>query len=173
MEVLLTKGAVAIINDEDYEIVSKYKWCVTKHGNSFCAQTNVRIDGKRKTLRMHQLIMEAKGGQFVDHINGNGLDNRRENLRFCTNAQNQMNQRTTKNISGYKGVFWYPRYNKWISKICYNKKEYFLGYFTDKIEAAKAYDAKAEELFGEFACLNFKDMGKDEYRQPKKRKDSS
>lgn len=104
---------------------------------------------------MHRLIMEAKQQQKVDHINGDGLDNRKENLRFATTSENAMNKCSTKNkSSSYKGVSWYKRYKKWQAQIKFKGKSIYIGIFDTEIEAAKAYDNKAKELFGEFAKLN-------------------
>jgi len=106
-------------------------------------------------IRMHRLILKAQKGQQVDHINGNGLDNRKDNLRFCTSSQNYQNSRKRKNCSSkYKGVWWHKQSKKWQTGIVLNYKNYHLGYFTNEIEAAKAYDLTAAEFFGEFARLN-------------------
>lgn len=104
---------------------------------------------------MHRLLMTSPTGTMVDHINGNGLDNRKENLRVVTNSQNLMNRGKNKNnTSGYKGVLWDKVRNKWIALIGFNNKNIYLGRFFTKNEAAFAYNAKAEELFGEFAQIN-------------------
>ena len=105
---------------------------------------------------MHRLILKAEKGQVCDHINHNGLDNRRKNLRLCTNSQNFGNQRKRPNKSSiYKGVCFYKRDSKWQVGIECNYKKYYLGRFDNEIEAAKVYDKKAAELFGEFAYTNF------------------
>ena len=94
----------------------------------------------------------------VDHINGNPLDNRKSNLRICTNAENQRNRGVNKNnTSGYKGVCWAKQNKKWKARIKHNGKLIHLGYYKDKEEAARAYDKKAKELHGEYAYLNFPD----------------
>jgi len=144
----------AIIDNGDWLLIKSYKWHVMctsiKSGKKLYAYTN-----RLGVTSMHRLIMDAKSGQIIDHVNGNGLDNRRSNLRFSSHTLNQINRGKQKNNkSGYKGVC--RRRNKWIAQISKNKKHYFLGYFNSKIEAAKAYDAKAKELYNDFARLNFK-----------------
>jgi len=104
---------------------------------------------------MHRYILGAPSDKQVDHINGSGIDNRRDNIRLCTKAQNAHNSRTPKdNKSGYKGVFWDERISKWVSQIGFGGELIRIGYFTDIIKAAQAYDDKARELFGEFARPN-------------------
>ena len=94
----------------------------------------------------------------VDHINGNPLDNRKSNLRICTNAENQRNKGVYKNNkSGYKGVHWFKRDKKWQAQIKHNNKSIHIGLYEDKEEAARAYDKKAKELHGNFKNLNFPD----------------
>lgn len=110
----------------------------------------VRINNKNK--RIHRLILNAKLPLQVDHINGNGLDNRRKNLRLVTSQQNNFNRRPVN--SKYKGVAFHKRCNLWEAKICINQKRMCLGFFKTAQEAARAYNLKAKELFGEFAYLN-------------------
>lgn len=107
-----------------------------------------------QVLLMHRLILLAKPGQQVDHINGDGLDNRDENLRFATQSQNMCNRRKPHG-KGYKGVFWSKRAKKWHSMIMFQKTRYHLGYFAHSERAAEAYDRAALALHKEFAFLNF------------------
>jgi hypothetical protein len=103
-------------------------------------------------IRMHQQILGITG---IDHINGNGLDNRRCNLRSATNSQNQANRRKQKNTSSiYKGVTWNKHAKKWLSQVKFNYEGIYLGLFISEIDAAIAYNAKAKELFGEYARIN-------------------
>ncbi len=149
----LTQGKFAIVDDDDYEHLNKYKWCALKtHNNKFYA---VRRKNN-KTIIMHRQIMNVPEGLVVDHIDGNGLNNRKNNLRICTQAQNIHNSRPRRNRSSkYKGVFWDKVNKKWSTNIRKGDKRIYLGGFDDEIEAALAYDRKAAELFGEFAYLNF------------------
>lgn len=103
---------------------------------------------------MHNLVMGSKEGLIVDHVNGNGCDNRKENLRFCTESDNCKNRHNTWGKSIYKGVSWEKRYHTWISRIYVNHKSIYLGSFKDEIDAAKVYNKAAAEYFGEFARLN-------------------
>lgn len=104
---------------------------------------------------MHRLIMNAQNGQMIDHINGNVLDNRKENLRLCNKSTNAMNCKVHKhNTSGYKGVAWHKQMKKWRAYIVINDKQKSLGLYKTKEEAAKAYNKAALELFGEFAKVN-------------------
>lgn len=149
-----SQGKVALIDDEDFEEISKYKWYALKCKKYFCA---VRREPGR-IIYMHREILGLKhgDGKETDHIDHNTLDNRRSNIRICTTAQNQANQnRQQGGTSVYKGVYWHKRMCKWCVNIYQNLKHIHLGYFEDEIEAAKAYDIKARELFGEFAKTNF------------------
>ena len=131
-----------------------YIWSTPRHLP--CLYVLGYIEGKQ--VRLHRLITNAKKGEVVDHINGNPLDNRRENLRITTQEFNTKNA-TKKNsaTSKYKGVFRHKRkgYIRWKAQIQVNKHKRGLGYFLDEEAAAKAYDIAAKELFGQFAKLNF------------------
>ncbi len=154
-QIKLTQGKVAIVDDEDFEELSKYKWWARKSRGAWYAMRATYLDGQH-TLLMHRAIMNAQKGQMLDHKNGNGLDNRHSNLRFCTHSQNQHNQRRRRNgTSRYKGVHWHAHTQKWFSQIRLNNTSYYIGVYKSEIDAAKAYDAKAKELFGRFACTNF------------------
>ena len=153
LRIELSWGKWAIVDAEDYEQLSKYRWCAIQTGRNWYAKT---FDRNGIILSMHRFITNAPKGLFVDHKNHNGLDNRRSNLRLCTHAQNQQNTKPRSGgTSKYKGVFWEKAKKKFRAKITHNRKGIHLGYFDDEIDAAKAYDKKAVELFGEFAYLNF------------------
>lgn len=140
-------GLIVQLDDEDYADVAHRKWFPVRSQRTFYA-----YDGKGGA--MHQLILP--GVTPIDHRDGNGLNNQKSNLRGCTHQQNMQNKRLpANNTSGYKGVRWYKRTGRWIAGCKMDGRLYHLGYFDDPIEAAKAYDAKALELFGEFARLNF------------------
>ena len=149
----LSWGKWAIVDAEDYGRLRKYKWCAIYSGRSWYAKT-FGMDGT--VLSMHRMVVDAAKGLIVDHIDHNGLNNRRSNLRLCTRKQNNYNTRPRKGCtSKYKGVSFSKEKNRFRVFINYNKKQYYIGVFKDEIEAAKAYDKKARELFGEFAYLNF------------------
>ena len=154
-EILLTQGYIALIDDEDYELVSQYKWRVQKVRTGYYAVRNSsRVNGKQKRIYLHRFILSPESGFEIDHINHNGLDNRRENLRVCTRSENQSNRIATKKTSKYKGVSWNSRYKKWKAVLMHNKKSYFLGYFSDELAAAIAYNNKANSVQGEFSLAD-------------------
>lgn len=153
----LTQGLHALVDDEDLERVSRYRWRAVKPYRIFYAKRDIQQDGQRTAEYLHRLVMEARPDQAIDHINSDGLDNRRSNLRFATQSQNNMNSRKSKKVktSQFKGVHWYKRDRKWVAKIMKNEKTIYLGCFTSEQKAALAYDQAAQELFGEFARPNF------------------
>ena len=143
---------VALVDDEDFENLNQYRWSANKHRNAFYAVRYISVDGKEASRYMHVEIMGKKG---IDHIDHNGLNNQRSNLRFCTLRQNQMNRQKQENASSiYKGVHLYKPNGKWQARIKINGKNASLGSFALETDAALAYNAKAIELFCEFACLN-------------------
>lgn len=149
----LTKGYTAQVSDEDFETLDKTSWCYS-HGYAIRRQSLGYK--KSKNVYMHRQIMGVEGKHIqVDHINGDRLDNRRENLRVCNQTQNNHNTHKPKSKSGYKGVVWVEDHKKWRAYITLNKKVKVLGYFKTAKEAAKAYDKAALENFGEFARPNF------------------
>lgn len=150
--IFLSQGQAAIVDDSDYEALNAHKWSVLKQSNTFYAVRQAPIDGKQIIALMHCVIMGSKG---VDHRDGDGLNNQRSNLRFATSSQNNMNQQKRENTSSvYKGVTFDKRANKWKAQIGINGKLIYLGLFDAEVDAAKAYNAKAIELFCEFANLN-------------------
>lgn len=153
----LTKGYEAMIDAADLPLVSANKWFAQEayYGDgsvrAVYALRQIRIKGKLTPIRLHRVITDARDGLEVDHINGDGLDNRRSNLRVCTKAQNQQNARIRRdNTSGYKGVIWYKRYAKWSAHIRSNGKLQNLGYFRCPTAAAVAYAKASATLRGEF-----------------------
>jgi hypothetical protein len=156
-EIRLNEGKVAIIDREDLEMIAKYNWNAQCRRHTCYAYTAIG----RAVVGMHRYIMGARRGQVVDHINGDGLDNRRSNLRFATASQNRMNSsksRSQSTTSIYKGVYYEKggkRKKRWRGRIDIGGKKTHLGRFLTEAEAAKAYDNAAREHFGEFAKLNF------------------
>lgn len=160
----LTKGYFTKVDDDDYERFNKYKWYAGLSNHLPRARRWIQNKKYKKLFYLSREIMNAPKGINVDHVNGDTLDNRKCNLRFCTNQQNLENRSKNKrNISGYKGVvpgsISHP--NKWRAQIGTRRnrksKTYNLGHYDTKEEAARAYDKKAKELFGDFARLNFSD----------------
>ena len=154
-KVVLTQGKYAIVDPADFYNLSQYKWRVKKEENTAYAQ---RAEYKRRTtIMMHRQIMRAEKNFFVDHINHNGLDNRKANLRFATCRQNAWNSRKITNCgtSKYKGVRWNKKSKKWQATICNNNsRKIHLGFFNDEKAAARAYNKAAQKYRGEFALLN-------------------
>jgi HNH endonuclease len=159
VEVPLTQGKVALIDDEDAERVLVYKWCAWWNGKRWYVVAHEPGTGKNgRTVLLHRFIMSAPRGIVVDHRNMNGLDNRRENLRLATDSQNKCNRgRQRDNKSGFKGVSWFKPAKVWIAQIKYKRVGYYLGYYKTAEAAAHAYDAAARKLHGEFARVNFPD----------------
>jgi len=152
----LTQGKFAIVDAEDYERLNRHKWCVENYHNTYYAQRGIIRNGKHISIRMHQEVLSIPHGTRINHRNGNHLDNRKSNLRPATRKQSSYSARPMKNCtSKYKGVCWNKSMKKWCASIKCNYKPYHLGYFDNEKPAARAYDRKAIELFGEFAYLNF------------------
>ncbi len=158
IQIPLSQGKFTLIDKADYDLVSNRKWHASKAGNYWRALAKgKRVSGeKRKSYLLYRLIVGAKDGQMVDHINGDTLDNRRANLRICTVKENQRNQHARRGSSKYKGVYWHKKYKKWTAKIIINSGALFLGNFFNEEDAGRAYDNAATEHFSKFANLNFK-----------------
>lgn len=143
-------GLVALVDDEDYESLIQYNWWVKPGRYTFYAIGRLK-KSSGKMVYMHHLIV---GHFLVDHRNGNGLDNRRFNLRKSTTSSNAMNQRKQTGVSQFKGVSVTINGN-FVSQVYKDKNRCYIGTFSLEEDAARAYDLKAKELFGEFARLNF------------------
>jgi hypothetical protein len=156
-EIQLTQGRVALVDDEDFDELTKLSWCLSSRSRPPYATTNIKISGKYRTVDMHRYLLNPPRGVEVDHINGNGLDNRRSNLRICTHAQNTRNKRSTPR-SGFKGVSLGSGCKKsWTARIRADGIDLYLGSFPDPVLAASAYNKAALKYYGEFACLNVLD----------------
>jgi len=151
---LTNSNQVALVDDEDYDYLNQWTWRTNASGYACRKTTNKQR--KCITFFMHRVIMAIVDPTInIDHINDNKLDNQRSNLRCATRSQNTGNQRKlTKASSKYKGVSVYTKTHKWQAQINCNKQHYYLGLFATEIEAARAYNKKAVELFGAFARLN-------------------
>lgn len=148
----LSQGKKTIVDDDDFENLSKWKWC---YSMGYAIRRYTEEDGRSVYIKMHRALMEATQGLDIDHINHDKLDNRRINLRLCTRTQNQQNHKLQKNsTSGYKGVNFHKQNNIWRAQIRIDRKHTHLGCFNTKEEAAIAYNKAATKHFGEFAYLN-------------------
>ena len=156
--VLLSNGYVAIVDNGDYTKINKFKWHVLKSKNGVrYATTKIKINGIKTSIRMHRIIMglESFDARQVDHINHDGLDNRKENLRICSKQQNNMNRRPNRNrTSKYKGLTLQKTTGKWIARISIDGKYMNLGTYRREDVAAVKYNEAALKYYGEFARLN-------------------
>ena len=153
-EIILKHGSIALVDDADFASVAAHSWCERKDkcGIVYAATGH-------ETTRMHRFILGIDDPKIeIDHLNHNGLDNQRHNLRTCNRQQNQRNQRVRKGSSQYKGV--HRQGKLWIARIGVNYTRRYLGCFSEEETAARAYDAAARELFGDFVQCNFSSVGK-------------
>jgi len=150
-KIQLTKGKTAIVDDGDYDLISTYKWYAEIRFGIWYAKG--RVDGKM--VFMHRFLLNAPSSLVVDHIDGDGLNNCRSNIRLATPSQNSMNQRVAvSNKTGYKGVHFVGTMGKYRATIRVGGKSIHLGYFENREHAAMSYNAAARQYFGEFAQLN-------------------
>lgn len=157
-KIKLTQGKFALVDNDDFDKISLFNWYTSKNNSGifYAARSVYDIKTKKqKVLWMHREIMGTKSGMDTDHINGDGLNNQRKNLRVCTRAENQRNKSKPKNNkSGYKGVSWSLPRNKWRADIRLNGKTSNLGFFNTKEEAYNAYVKACVEYHREFANYN-------------------
>jgi hypothetical protein len=156
----LTKGKFAVVDDEDYDWLNQWKWSYTRANSGTSggyAIRSVTKNGKGKIILMHRFILNAPPHLQVDHADGDGLNNRRSNIRLATASQQMANRNRPKNSRPFRGVRWVEEKKRWRAEITANSKVRHIGYFDDPILAALAYDEKAIESFGEFARPNFSD----------------
>mgnify|MGYP001602757070 FL=1 len=150
----LTKNKVALVDDEDFERLNQYKWKAILSCSKWYAIRSFRVNGEQKTILMHREIMNAQAGVIIDHKFGDGLDNRKENLRPCTPQQNGFNTKYPRkriSKSGIRGVIWNSTVKKFQAVIGFNNKTVHLGYFTVLGDADQAYRVAEIKYFGEFA----------------------
>jgi hypothetical protein len=143
----LGHGQFAIVDDEDYEKVCRYKW------HAMSGSKNPHHYAVTK-IRMHRLVIDAPPDFMVDHINGDTLDNRKANLRLCTNSQNQQNTASRGGSSKYKGVSFLKKKGKWIAAFQFDSHRYYCGMWDSEEDAARAVDKKRGEVCGDFASKN-------------------
>lgn len=159
MTIMLTRGKCAIVDVDDFLLLAPYKWFAHRWPNGkgfYAARRRTLADGPGSQLMlMHKIICQTPDGYHTDHINHDGLDNRKENLRILSPSENQANQKTGRGRSGYRGVTKVPRCARWQARITKNRVEYYIGIFKTPEEAAIAVDAKGKELFGEAFNPNF------------------
>lgn len=158
-EITLGKDRVALVDDANYDWLSHFTWHV-QHGSSTdyaASQVGSSTNPNRKLFYMHRIILRAEKGVHVDHIDHNGLNNQRDNIRLCTPRQNMMNKHGHSKTSRFKGVLYQKRREAWIAQIYLNYRLTRLGTHDTEIDAALAYDKAARYHFGEFALLNFPD----------------
>lgn len=155
-EITTKSNDIVYVDDEIYDYLSQFVWYTRKDRKTKYAIRFDTINGKKTSIQMHRDIMKLTDTRLIDHIDGNRLNNQKDNLRICNNSENHMNRgKQRNNTSGYKGVTWHKKDKKWQAQIIKERKCYYLGSFVDPEDAARAYDKKAKELHGQFAKLNF------------------
>lgn len=155
IEIQLTRGLVALIDDADVSTVSKWKWQAKRSRNTWYALRTGWSNGHKTCVLMHHVVF-GRDGLLIDHVDGNGLNNTRDNLRSATNRQNCQNRIALLSCSSkFKGVDFYKRSSRWRARIKIDGKLKHLGEFQNEIDAALCYDAAAKIHFGEFARTNF------------------
>lgn len=153
----LTQGQVALVDDEDFEWLNRWKWYALDRGRTFHARRTVRIGEKRnaKNVWMHREILRTPQGMYTDHKDCNGLNNQKSNLRACTSRESAMNRRASvKTTSHLKGAKYKKESNRWNAGIMVNKKSIWLGSFDTQDEAHQAYIVAAYKYHGEFANID-------------------
>jgi len=157
--IVLSQGKHALVDPDDYDRLGRHKWYVCKRSNTCYAirgQWSPELK-KRLTISMHREIIDIPEGLYIDHVNHNGLDNRKANLRPATPAQNAQNAKYPKinTSSKYRGVWYNKKKKRWRAVIGINNTRKVIGNFREEIDAARAYDEAAKKHYGEFAVLNF------------------
>ena len=158
IQIPLTQGQFALIDDEDFDIVSKHKWHAKKYKHTYYAATNIKKEDKKTILRMHRLIINVPDGMEIDHLDHNGCNNQKYNIKVCThweNMQNKKNQYDVLTTTKMKGVYFDNTTKKWKSTIWINGRSKSLK-SSDRLEyAIRAYNRASMFYFGERAFLNY------------------
>lgn len=154
--IILTQSQSTIV-DDDFEYLNNFKWRAMKQKHTFYACRTIKSEGRNKTVLMHRIILNIPKGMEGDHVDGNGLNNQKTNLRTATVSQNRGNhvRKNPNSTSKFKGVSWNSRHKKWVATIQINKNPIWLGTHINEFDAAKIYDAAAIKYFKEFASPNF------------------
>jgi hypothetical protein len=154
-EIKLTQGKVAIVDNDMYDYLNQFKWHAVKQSGKFYARRHIKSSNPNIKILIHRDVMKPEKGFVIDHIDGNTLNNQKDNLRICTHAQNIRNSKINiNNTSGFKGVYWNKQSAKWYAFIRFNNKRIHLGVFFKLKDAAKSYNEGALKYHGEFANLN-------------------
>lgn len=155
-KIFLSNGQFAVVDDEDYEQLSKYRWHAQPRRRTTYAITTFHMSEKSSSISMHRMIMKPPSKLEVDHIDSNGLNNQRSNLRLATRSQNMRNTRVFKKnqSSRYRGVVRRNRKKPWQVQIRVRGKKIYIGSYATEKEAARAYNKAAQKYHGDFAILN-------------------
>lgn len=156
MKIKLTQNKIALVDECDFDKLNKFKWYAMYDGyNYYAVRSPKKKNGKRNAIRMHREIMNNPKGKVVDHRDGNGLNNRRSNLRICTQSQNSKNQGLKKNnTSGLKGVSFNKKNSKWVARISVNNKRIHLGSFNSKEKAYEKYCNASKKYHKEYSKVS-------------------
>lgn len=151
-KIKLSQNKYTLVDNADYDWLKQWEWKVNGHGYVYRV---LKINKKHEWIWMHRIINKTSSNLHTDHIDGNTLNNQRNNLRSCNRFENMQNRKLNRNnASGYKGVCWHKIGKKWVAQIFLKRKAIYLGYFKDKKEAALAYNEAAKKYFGKFSRLN-------------------
>lgn len=156
LKIRIGKDRFALVDQADYDFIKDYLWycSANKWGAYVQGFPKGQAGNNRKRVSMHRVILNAPKGMCVDHINGNGLDNRRGNIRLCTPAENSYNRKLQHNsTSGHRGVYWHKASRRWRARISYARENISLGYYNNLEDAAKAYKEAAKKYYGEFCPI--------------------
>lgn len=153
--VFLTQGTRCIVDTDEWKNLKDFSWYAGGHKHRRYVTSQKTVAGKRTVYYMHRMITGCPDGLMVDHINHDTLDNRKQNLRVCTNQENQFNKKAKVTAkTNYKGVYFFRRTSRWYAQICLNGKNKHLGYYKTELEAAVAYNNAANRHYGAFSYLN-------------------